>query len=97
MKDKERSIYNQIIAICQKHNAAKVVLFGSRARKENSPKSDIDLAVYGCTDFRELYFDLNENVRTLLEFDLVDMDRAGLSESLISEIKKDGVILYEKI
>lgn len=97
MNAKERLIYNQIIEICQRHNATKVVLFGSRARKENGPKSDIDLAVYGCLDFRELYFDLNENVRTLLEFDLIDMERKGLSEELISEIERDGVVLYEKI
>ena len=53
----EQEIYQQIISIVKKYNVSKVVLFGSRARKTNMPKSDIDLAIYGCADFGELYFD----------------------------------------
>ncbi len=93
----EESLYNEIVAISRKYNVKKVVLFGSRARKTNDDKSDIDLAIYGCKNFRELYFDLNENVPTLLSFDIIDMDSKSIDENLIKEIKRDGVILYEKI
>lgn len=43
-----------------------LVLFGSRARRTNREKSDIDLAVYGCSDVTEFYFDIEEKVNTLL-------------------------------
>lgn len=97
MVNKEQLLYKQIIDIALKYNVSKIVLFGSRARKTNEPKSDIDLAIYGCEDFQELYFDLNENVDTLLQFDIIDMNNPNISPELIQEIQKDGVILYEKI
>lgn len=93
----EQEIYQQIINIAKKYNVSKVVLFGSRARKTNMPKSDIDLAIYGCVDFDELCFDLEENVETLLEFDIIDMENINSSSELIQEIQRDGVVLYEKI
>ena len=40
-------VYKQIVNIAKKYNTKKVVLFGSRARGTNHPKSDIDLAIYG--------------------------------------------------
>ena len=97
MLNKEQHLYKQIINIAIKHDADKIILFGSRARKTNNSKSDIDLAVYGCNNFQALYFDLNENVDTLLEFDIIDMNNPYLSDDLIKEIQKDGVVLYEKI
>lgn len=90
-------IYQQIAKIAHKYDVAKVILFGSRARKTNDMKSDIDLAVYGCKDFCDLYFDINEQVDTLLTFDIIDMDSKDISTDLINEIKRDGVIIYEKI
>lgn len=97
MNEQEKRIYQQIIEISCRYNVKKIVLFGSRARKTNTIKSDIDLAIYGCANFRDLYFDLNENVQTLLEFDIIDMNKTNLSKELIEEIERDGVILYEKI
>ena len=44
-------VYRQIIEIAKKNKIEKIVLFGSRARGDNQPKSDIDLAVYGCKDY----------------------------------------------
>lgn len=43
-----QSVYQQIVEISKKYQVKKVVLFGSRARGTNMPKSDIDLAIYGC-------------------------------------------------
>lgn len=97
MDNKEKAIYDQIGEIAKRHQAAKVVLFGSRARKTNGTKSDIDLAIYGCVNFRDLWFDLQENVHTLLEFDLVNMDDSGVSADLALEIERDGIVLYEKV
>ena len=41
------AIKKDIIACCKKYNANKVILFGSRARGDNGPYSDIDLAIKG--------------------------------------------------
>ena len=60
------------------------------------PKSDIDLAVYDCTNFRDFSFSVDEKIMTLLQFDIVNMN-ADVSEELRKEIERDGIIIYEKI
>ena len=82
--------------IASQYDVAKIVLFGSRARGDNQAKSDVDIAVYGCRDFTNFYFDVEEKVWTLLTFDIVNMDN-DVSEELKREIKRDGVVIYEKI
>lgn len=97
MCDREQYIFAQIADFARRYNIDKIVLFGSRARKTNRPKSDIDIAVYGCKNFRDFYFDINEKVDTLLTFDIVNMDEENISAELLSEIKRDGVVIYEKV
>ena len=82
--------------IASQYDVDKIVLFGSRARGDNQAKSDVDIAVYGCRDFTNFYFDVEEKVWTLLTFDIVNMDN-DVSEELKREIIRDGVIIYEKI
>lgn len=60
-----------------------------------SRKSDIDLAVRG-GDAARFAYDVDEEVRTLLMFDVVDLEK-GVSSQLQEEIDRDGVILYEKV
>ena len=91
-----QSVYQQIVEISKKYQVKKVVLFGSRARGTNMPKSDIDLAIYGCADFGGLSDSLNEDLWSLLKLDIINMDDKYVSSELISEIEKDGVVLYEK-
>ena len=83
--------------ISKKYQVKKVVLFGSRARGTNMPKSDIDLAIYGCADFGGLSDSLNEDLWSLLKLDIINMDDKYVSSELVSEIEKDGVVLYEKV
>ena len=71
-----------------------IVLFGSRAKGNNTERSDIDMAVYG-GDFDGFYWDIKENIHSLLMFDVINAD-ASISEELKKEIKKDGVVIYEK-
>lgn len=87
-------ISREISTFARKHSVQKVVLFGSRARGDNTERSDIDIAVYG-GDFDAFYWDIKENVHSLLMFDVVEMD-ASVSKDLIGEIQRDGVIIYEK-
>ena len=72
----------------------KVILFGSRARLENTPRSDVDLAVNG-GDFNAFYWAVKETTHSLLTFDIVDLGE-GVSEMLKNEIQRDGVRIYEK-
>mgnify|MGYP000715494420 CR=1 FL=1 len=60
------------------------------------PKSDIDLAIYGCADFGGLSDSLNEDLWSLLKLDIINMDDKYVSAELVSEIEKDGGVLYEK-
>ncbi len=91
------NVYCQIVEIAIKNNATKVILFGSRARGDNGPKSDIDLAIYGCKNFSELVEQMNEELWSLLQLDIINMEGSNVSEELKKEIKRDGVILYDKI
>lgn len=89
-------IVREIISISKKYQAIqKVVLFGSRARGDNSLKSDIDLAIYSDGDIRDFIYDIECNTNTLLEFDVSDMN--SVTEPIfIDQIKKEGIIIYEK-
>ena len=87
-------VRQDIVDIAQKNGVHKVILFGSRARGTNSERSDIDIAVYG-GDFDSFYWDINENVWSLLSFDMIEMDKR-VSDNLMREIRRDGVIIYEK-
>ena len=71
-----------------------IVLFGSRAKGNNTERSDIDMAVYG-GDFDGFYWDIKEKINSLLMFDIIQADSA-ISDDLKHEIEKDGVIINEK-
>ena len=88
-------VLKDITVLAIKHDIQKIVLFGSRARGTHRERSDIDIATSG-SDANAFYWDIKENVHSLLFFDIVDLD-SGASEDLKKEIEKDGVILYEKV
>lgn len=96
LSEKEEKIFSEISGLAKQYDAGKVVLFGSRARRTHHPKSDIDLAIYDCRNFRDFSFDVDEKTRTLLQFDIVNMN-ANVSEELRKEIDRDGIVIYEKI
>lgn len=89
-------VYSQIGQMAQEAGAQRVLLFGSRARGTNHPKSDIDLAVEGCRDCASFKENLRENLWSLLGIDLIDLDSCKSSE-LREDIARDGVVLYEKV
>lgn len=89
-------VYAQIQQIARAHGAKRVILFGSRARGDAFCKSDIDVAVEGCLDFAAMADDVQENLCSLLEVDLVNLD-AALSQGLLDDIRRDGRVLYEEI
>ena len=89
-------VYNQIREICAEERATRVMLFGSRARGTAEEKSDIDLAVWGCPDFPHLEDRLDNELWSLLQLDIVNMDESS-SHELLEEVLKDGKVLYEEV
>lgn len=92
----EKKIVEEIIDISRKHDKIKkVILLGSRARGDNSLKSDIDLAIYCDTSIVEFIEDIETKTSTLLEFDLSDMKDIN-DKIFIEQVEKEGIIIYER-
>lgn len=87
-------VIKEITAFAKENSIIKIVLFGSRARGDHTERSDVDLAVYG-GDFDSFYWNIKENIHSLLSFDVVDMN-SRVTEELKKEIERDGVVIYEK-
>ena len=85
----------EIRNLAQKYDIEKVILFGSRARGDYKERSDIDLAFCGGSS-SHFILDVDETTSTLLEFDIVDLDKPVRKE-LLESIKREGVVLYQKI
>lgn len=75
-----------------------VILFGSRARGDADPRSDIDLAIKApqmpSTAWVQLIEELEEELDTLLLIDIVKFENA--SNALQKNILKEGKMLYEQ-
>ena len=73
----------------------KVVIFGSRARGDYNPKSDIDICIYSLTmsdiEFRDIRYDINE-LPILYHIDIVHFER--VNESLQKSILKDEELFF---
>nr|WP_325183657.1 nucleotidyltransferase domain-containing protein [uncultured Oscillibacter sp.] len=91
----EKHIEEEISALARRCEIERVFLFGSRARGDCRPRSDIDLAIRGggTTAF---ILSVDEAVQTLLLFDVVDLGKPVQPE-LLAEIERDGVVIYEKV
>ncbi len=75
----------------------RIVLYGSRARDDHDPRSDIDLAVECPGASRDMWRSIREkidNTRTLLFIDLIRLDTAP--ESLRAKVNEEGIVLYER-
>ena len=83
--------------IAKKYKVDKLVLFGSRARGDNSPVSDYDFAVFerDLTSLDKAYF-LNEvdELETLKKVDIVFV-RESATDELMKSIVKEGITIYE--
>ena len=79
-------ILRELSFLAKKYSVTKIILFGSRARGTNTERSDIDIAVYG-GDFDGFYWDIKENIHSLLMFDVVQADA-----SISDEFYKIGFI-----
>lgn len=93
----EKLVY-KIQEIGEKYKVERILLFGSRARGDYKPTSDIDLAVYPVAGFmRRGYFSSEiDDLETLLKIDVVFID-AHTDTKLVENINKEGVVIYERL
>lgn len=87
-------VLKDVASFASKHNVESIRLFGSRAKGTHTERSDIDIAVHG-GDFDGFYWDIKEQVHSLLSFDIVNLDD-GVSDELKKEIERSGITIYEK-
>ena len=84
----------EITEIAKRNQIQEIILFGSRARGDYNRTSDIDLAVTG-GNISSFAVSIEEETSTLLEYDIVDLDKP-VSEELLKSIRDEGKILYEQ-
>ncbi len=86
-------ICRQLAELARRHGAARLVLFGSRARGDAAPGSDIDLAVYGMPlEERGSFWVQAEELPTLFKLDILHMDTVA-DAALRANIEREGVDL----
>ncbi len=93
----EEEIYQEMLNVFSTiKEVKKVILFGSRAKNEYKETSDIDLAVDLIKDDKKLLLIRNlDEMRCALKFDVLNI-KSIKNEQLISDIKNEGIIIYEK-
>lgn len=86
-----------VARLSQEPSVRRVILFGSRARGDSRPRSDVDLAVEapGASprEWQRLA-DIVEDADTLLSIDLVRLEEA--CEDLRRQILAEGRTLHER-
>lgn len=88
----------EIKRIALKYGAVqKVVLFGSRARKDNTEYSDYDIAVFSDNTQQNVSFQNElEEIATLNKIDVVFITKKHKGTPLYENIKKDGIDIMNK-
>ena len=75
-------------------------LYGSRARGDHKPTSDIDIAIItdGTNQHlrHDLYAKLEEDIITALKFDILDLATTA-NPALLANIERDKIQLYPPI
>lgn len=86
-----------LLPVFRHHDVRRAVLFGSYGKGKADCRSDVDLLVD--SDLRGLRFvALIEDVRSALEkeVDVLDVSHIVKGSEIDSEIKRTGILLYEK-
>jgi len=99
VNSKKLSMINEmrkrISPIAQKYNIERVYLFGSYARGEAKPSSDIDLRIDGNLNFGFIkYYEMCDDLQKQFKKPLDLATTGGLDEKFLKAIKKDEVLVY---
>lgn len=88
----------ELVAFLHKYSKIEnVVLFGSRARGDFSRLSDYDIAIFGDLkkdDICEIKDFCENDINSLLKFDIIFINSDIISPMLYANIKKDGVDIW---
>ena len=94
-------VLQEIRGLAQKHHINRVLLFGSRARGDNTLKSDYDIAVFAHNmDISEQAHFLEEidNIKTIVHFfEDSAIDVIGNIEIFLNDQKIGEVLIYSKL
>ena len=92
--DRLRSLRNEIYEIARKHKAEKVYVFGSCARGEETPDSDVDFLVEfnGTSAFDHMRLELEWSDFLKRPVDVVAMGALG-RDSFANQVRKEMVPL----
>ena len=89
-------IKNTLSPVFSAHKVKKAILFGSYVNGLATEKSDVDLLLY--SGLRGLRFvGLIEDVRSALDknVDVFDESHIIPNSKILSEIQRDGIVIYE--
>ena len=96
--ERSRKLFGFIIRKALKTmDVKKIILYGSRARKDSNKFSDYDIAIDTDTDFStwaRFSLEIEDNVETLLPVDVVQLN--SVNPELKNRIERDGKVLYDK-
>ncbi|MCZ7399525.1 MAG: nucleotidyltransferase family protein [Candidatus Methanoperedens sp.] len=96
MKVNTEHLFKKIISLIKKHGAKKIAVFGSYARGEEKPKSDIDILVEFSE--RKSLLDLvgiEQELSDALGLKVDLLTEKSISPYLIGRIKKEMKVIYE--
>jgi len=94
----KETVVEQINALCQKYSAIEqVIIYGSRAKGNYKPGSDIDLTIVGEIDLSTM-FKLEDEIDDLLLPYMIDLSVMKKIENpdLIEHIQRVGQVFYQK-
>lgn len=79
-------------------NINKIVLFGSRARGDNTDKSDYDIAVFAAMDYSDecRFKDDIDNIETFYKIDILFVKERHIGTDIYKNIMNDGVIIMDR-
>ena len=90
------AVMREITEIAKRNQIQEIILFGSRARGDYNRTSDIDLAVTG-GNISGFAVSIEEETSTLLEYDIVDLDKPVSEEPFKSKSRERNKRLSNKI
>ena len=91
---KNEEIYKAARAIKLKYGVEKALLFGSYARGDATPQSDLDFLIYGGANFKPTkIFALAEDLRAVLQknVDVFEISEVNQDSEFYRNIMREGV------
>ncbi len=99
----QKAIDQVVKQIVEKFKPQKIILFGSYARGNPPPESDVDLLVVMDTPLKEskISLEIHRHLKVMFGLDLVVytpkrlQERADMGDWFVRDILKEGKVLYE--